>query len=79
PLRLSLQGARQLFNQFIPQIAMGYRTLRKRLYAQLLIVVAKDLVPLRPDRVEPRAKKRRPKSYPWLQEPRSTFKARMAA
>ena len=79
PLRLSFQGTRQLFNQFVPQLAMSYRRVRKRLYAQLLKLVAKELVPLRPDRIEPRAKKRRPKSYPWLQEPRSTLKARMVA
>jgi hypothetical protein len=79
PLRLSLQGSRQLFNQFVPQLAMTCRKLRKRLYAHLLTVIATELVPLRPDRIEPRAKKRRPKSYPWLQEPRSTLKARLAA
>ena len=79
PLRLSLQGSRQLFNQFVPQLAMTYRRLRKRLYTQLLKVVATEVLPLRPDRIEPRAKKRRPKSYPWLQEPRSTLKARLTA
>ena len=61
------------------QIAMAHQRLQKRLHAQLLKVVAKERVPLRPDRIEPRAQKRRPKSYPWLQEPRSTLKARLAA
>jgi hypothetical protein len=32
----------------------------------------------RPDRVEPRVVKRRPKPYPRMQEPRVAFKARVA-
>ena len=34
--------------------------------------------PVRADRVEPRAKKRRPKQYPWLQEPRHKRRQVMA-
>jgi hypothetical protein len=32
----------------------------------------------RPDRVEPRVVKRRPKAYPRMQEPREAFKERVA-
>ena len=36
----------------------------------LLQTIAADPVPLRPNRVEPRARKRRPKPYQWLTRPR---------
>lgn len=35
------------------------------------------VVPRRPDRVEPRARKRRPKSYPSLTQPRATLRKRL--
>lgn len=41
-----------------------------RLKTQLLELLAEDLVPLRPDRTEPRAKKRRPKNHQFLTKPR---------
>jgi len=37
---------------------------------EMLLAIARDLVPLRPDRIEPRAKKRRPKNYRLLTKPR---------
>lgn len=37
-------------------------------------LIAKDLVPLRPGREEPRAKKRRPKNYQLLTRPRHEMK-----
>jgi hypothetical protein len=40
------------------------------LYLDLLARVAEDIVPFRPNRVEPRCKKRRPKNYPLLTVPR---------
>lgn len=46
---------------------------RYRIYCDLLHYLARDRVPLRPDRREPRAKKRRPKSYQLLTQPRSQF------
>jgi hypothetical protein len=47
---------------------------RRRLQAQLLRVLADDLVPDRPGRREPRAVKRRPKPYPRLMCHRHRFK-----
>jgi len=46
-------------------------TARAKLYTLLLATLASELVPERPGRIEPRLKKRRPKSYGWLQKPRS--------
>ena len=43
---------------------------QKDLLDAMLELIAKDLVPLRPDREEPRARKRRPKNYHLLTKPR---------
>lgn len=37
---------------------------------EMLLSIARDLLPLRPDRYEPRARKRRPKNYRLLTKPR---------
>lgn len=93
PLRLSLQGKagfrgeasprntapRQQFNQFRPQFAQASERERQRLYVTLLAVIHELLVPLRRNRVEPRVVKRRPKPFPRMQQPRSAFKAKLAA
>jgi hypothetical protein len=43
-------------------------------YVRLLDDLARDLNPDRPGRVEPRVVKRRPKSFPWLQQPRRVLR-----
>jgi DDE family transposase len=43
-------------------------------YIRLLDDLARDLNPDRPGRVEPRVVKRRPKPFPWLQQPRSMLR-----
>ena len=45
----------------------------------LLEHVAEDLLPVRPNRVEPRKRKRRPKAYPLLTQPRQVERARLLA
>ena len=47
--------------------------MRRELWQDLLQTLARDLVPLRPGRSEPRAVKRRPKPYPLLNRPRRKF------
>ena len=79
PLRISLQGTRQQFNQFRPELAQANAKNRHRLYTSLLDVISEQLVPLRPNRAEPRVTKRRPKSFPRMQQPRSVLKARLLA
>jgi hypothetical protein len=79
PLRLSLQGTRQQFNQFRPLLAQAADQNRRWLYTTLLEVICNQLVPWRPHRVEPRVLKRRPKPFPRMQQPRSTLKAKLAA
>jgi hypothetical protein len=79
PLRISLQGTRQQFNHFRPQFDMASDNNRRRLYTTLLEVIPVQLVPLRPDRAEPRVVKRRPKPFPRMQQPRSALNAKLAA
>ena len=47
---------------------------RQRLFARLLQCIAQHPLPKRPNRVEPRARKRRPKNYQLLNKPRADFK-----
>ncbi len=79
PLRLSLQATRQQFNHFRAQLAMATAHQRRQSYASLLNIIADLLVPLRPNRVEPRVVKRRPKPFPRMQQPRSVLKAKLVA
>jgi hypothetical protein len=51
-------------------------TQRRRLWSAMLRIIATDLLPLRPDRWEPRVVKRRPKSYPRLTCPRHLYRDR---
>lgn len=46
-------------------------------YPSILDDLARDLNPFRPNRVEPRAKKRRPKEYDLLNRPRAEMRARL--
>lgn len=48
--------------------------LRAKARRALLLRIAHDLVPLRPNRHEPRAKKRRPKNYQFLTKPRKKMR-----
>ena len=47
--------------------------------AMLLTLVSEQVVPFRPDRIEPRVRKRRPKNYPLMTQPRSQLKAALGA
>jgi len=74
PLRLSFKGALQHIRAFAPILAATSGHARAELFTLLLSLLASELVPKRPERVEPRLKKRRPKSYGWLQRPRRLCK-----
>lgn len=49
-------------------------TKRRRLWQEMLRVIATELIPLRPNRWEPRVVKRRPKPYPRLNRPRHHYR-----
>lgn len=79
PLRLSLQGTRQHLNHFISELVHAQVTKRQRLYRTLLKLIAQQPVPERKGRVEPRTRKRRPKSFPLMNQPRSVLQQQLAA
>lgn len=73
--RLSFTGTLDTLRSFCGASAQAPRAkLRQLLWAEMLRVLAADLVPLRPDRWEPRAVKRRPKNYPRLTHPRHEYR-----
>jgi len=67
--RLSFKGTVDTLRQWTPLLAPRIFA-SKHARQELLRIIAADSVPLRPDRVEPRAKKRRPKNYQLLTKPR---------
>jgi hypothetical protein len=79
--RLSFQGTVDTLQRFADAMHAVAAQPRKRAaaLARCLLAIAADLLPVRPDRVEPRALKRRPKAYDWLSVPRHRTKAKQAA
>lgn len=73
--RLSFKGTVDSVRQFSIAIAQARsRKKQQQLLAQLLEIIARDQVPDRPGRREPRAVKRRPKPYQLLNRPRHLMK-----
>lgn len=73
--RISFKGAVDLLRQWLPRAAHLHEQPRKltQWQAELLEAIASIKNPLRPGRREPRAMKRRPKSYQLLTRPRHRF------
>jgi hypothetical protein len=71
--RLSFKGTVDTLRQWTPLFAPTMFAF-KRARAELLRIIAADQVPDRPNRFEPRARKRRPKPYPLLTVPRKRAK-----
>ncbi|HUG89195.1 MAG TPA: hypothetical protein VML55_00070, partial [Planctomycetaceae bacterium] len=61
PWQISFQGTLQTLNQFLPQLQTAVDP--QAWLTALLIAIATHKVGDRPDRVEPRLRKRRPKPY----------------
>lgn len=77
PRSISFKGALQTLEAFQPLIALrGERdaALRVQIFLQLLDAIAIHRVANRPDRFEPRLRKRRPKHYGFLRKHRSETK-----
>ena len=77
PRSISFKGAIQTLEAFQPVIALqagGDAACRGGLYQQVLDALATHRVADRPDRVEPRLRKRRPKHYGFLRKPRAETK-----
>jgi len=79
PLRLSFQAAIQHLLNFIPQLVQAGRNKRLELINTLLVCIAKEKLPDRSGRHEPRVRKRRPKSFPLMQKPRHILRKRLVA
>jgi hypothetical protein len=72
--RVSFKGALDALRQYSAAIAQARnRKIRRQLWNDLLLHLARDLVRYRPNRREPRAVKHRPKPYPLLNRPRHSF------
>ena len=69
PDRLSFKGTVGVLHAFFPLLSGGGKSAAAH-YENLLLALASAPVPLRPDRSEPRAVKRRPKSYQSMTKPR---------
>ena len=73
--QLSFAGTLQRLQAALPYLWLLAGTSRsKQLYQLLLNWIAHDILPYRPDRLEPRVKKRRPKTYPLMNQPRSEMR-----
>ncbi len=79
PIRLSLQATRQHLNNFTPKWINKTQKSFQKLYKIMLKKVADSYQEKRVGRVEPRVRKRRPKAYPLMQEPRQILRAKMKA
>lgn len=79
PLRLSLQGTRQHFRNLISELANAATHRLPALLQTLLQVLVRTLLPNRPNRHEPRVRKRRPKAFPLMKQPRSILKRKLAS
>jgi hypothetical protein len=81
PRAISFTGAMQTLEAFQPLLEFGAAqdvASRLGLYHDLLDAVASHRVGDRPDRYEPRLKKRRRNYYDWLTKPRAELKRKMA-
>jgi hypothetical protein len=77
PLRLSLQGTRHHFNNFIPELLAASFQKCLQIYCTLLKVIVHKAVPLRSGRSEPRVRKRRPKAYPLMTKSRQELRQQL--
>ncbi|PUE06643.1 hypothetical protein B9Z48_20150 [Limnohabitans sp. WS1] len=70
PRDLSFTGARRLLLAFASRMSACFVDKLSELTATLLRKISECVLPKRPGRIEPRAKKRRPKPLPLLTLPR---------
>jgi IS4 transposase len=75
PWQISFKGTLQLVLAFASLLEGASADRLRELYALLLQAVASNRVGERPDRVEPRKRKRRPRHYPNLTQPRKQARA----
>jgi hypothetical protein len=77
PWTVSFKGTLQTINNLLPLLATRVST--EDWCQSLVDAIATHVVGNRPDRIEPRVKKRRPKQYKFMRKPRDDYRKRMAA
>jgi hypothetical protein len=77
PRDLSFKAALQAVQGFAQRLLEADAQQGEELHAWLLLTLGSHLVGDRPDRVEPRAQKRRPKHYSFLSKPRKEARAKL--
>ena len=77
PRQLSFSGAKRVVNSLLDLIRGSATESFIRMFATLRGAVASLRLPWRPDRVEPRAVKRRPKPHRLLNESRDIARAKI--
>jgi len=70
PTRLSFKGSMDAVLQFCVQMRKVTKKAWLSFKQKLFETIAADMLPLRPGRIEPRARKRRPKPFPFMTKPR---------
>jgi hypothetical protein len=72
PSRISFKGTVDTLRQWLPLLcaAASHPPTFRPIFDRFLAILAENIVPLRPNRSEPRARKRRPKNYHLLTKPR---------
>ena len=76
PLSLSFCATIQHLSSFACLLAHATEEQRTYEYTQLIFLVSTEKLPFRPNRVEPRVVKRRPKNYPRLSMPRKQMRGK---
>lgn len=76
PWQISFKATLQSLDNFLPILCS--RVTLEIWCEQLFIAISSHEVGNRPDRYEPRLKKKRPNRYKFLREPRANYKKRMA-
>ena len=79
PRDLSFKGTLQTMKEFAERLLDARGQTREQLYVWLLLAIGAHQVNDRPDRIEPRARKRRPKQYPRLTQPRRVARKQLGA
>lgn len=79
PRDLSFKGALQTMTAFAERLLDAKPEAREDLYDWLLLAIGAHHVGDRPNRIEPRARKRRPKPYPLLTVPRNLARKQLGA
>ncbi len=75
PWEISFKGTMQTLSRFLPQLLTCVDL--ALWYDALVRAIATHIVGNRPDRIEPRLVKRRPKTYKHLREPRENYRKQM--